>query len=210
MPAPKWLLSHFIATTGAGSVGVGAMRSWLLGLELWHIVNLAPWLSAGHLKCASQGTHSCAPASTTSSQCPPITISHLLALKAALNLNDTFDAAVWAIATIAFWCQCHLSEVCINYSFDPSIHPARSTPQKSGKTASNVPFHSFWAPSTKTKPHGKFIMWMDSGDASSAEWAFINHIERNSHAFHHSSVCLRVVNWLLPSHVQDVVHVSMQ
>jgi len=31
MPVPEWLLSHFITTKGAGSVGGGAMRTWLLG-----------------------------------------------------------------------------------------------------------------------------------------------------------------------------------
>ena len=61
IPTPKWLLSHLVATTGAGSVGAGAMRSWLLGLELWHIVNLTPWLGAGHLKRTAQ---ECVPCET--------------------------------------------------------------------------------------------------------------------------------------------------
>ena len=59
IPTPEWLLSHLVATTGAGSVGVGTMRSWLFGLELWHVVNLAPWLGAAHLKHTSQGA--CSP-----------------------------------------------------------------------------------------------------------------------------------------------------
>ena len=47
--------------------------------------------------------------------------------------------------------------------------------------ALNVLFHSFWAPPTKTKPHSKFIMWMDSMYPLSAEWAFNNHMKINSH-----------------------------
>ena len=43
MPTPEWLLSHFITTHGTGSVGGGSLRTWLLGLELWHIINSAPW-----------------------------------------------------------------------------------------------------------------------------------------------------------------------
>src|SRR5882672_1245804 len=104
-----------------------------------------------------------------------------MALRANLDLNDTFDAAVFATATIAFWCQCCMSEVCVDHPFDLLINPAWSTPQKPGKTASNIPFHAFWAPQTKTKPNGGFIMWMDSQCSCSAQWAFSNHLKINRH-----------------------------
>jgi len=101
-------------------------------------------------------------------------------MRTSLNLNDTFDTMVWAIAAIAFWCQCRLSEVCTDSSFDLSIHPSHSSPHKYGVTASNITFHSFWAPSKKMKLCGEFIMWTDSGDTSSAEWAFNNHMKINN------------------------------
>ena len=50
MPAPKWLISIFITTHGAGLVGGGTIRAWLLGLELWHVINGTPWHGATHLK----------------------------------------------------------------------------------------------------------------------------------------------------------------
>src|SRR5882724_3300818 len=61
MPAPEWLLSHFITTKGAGSVGAGAMKTLLLGLELWHVINFVPWHGAAHLKWAAQGAQTCTP-----------------------------------------------------------------------------------------------------------------------------------------------------
>ena len=64
MPTPEWLLSHFITTRRAGSVGSGAMNTWLLGLELWDIINSAPWHGPGHLKCATQGTRATMPSSS--------------------------------------------------------------------------------------------------------------------------------------------------
>jgi len=109
-----------------------------------------------------------------------VTLAHLLALRCCLNLNDIFDAAVYVTATVAFWCQCHLGEVCIENTFNPILHASHLTPQKSGKTSSNVIYHSFWAPSTKTKLHSKYIMWTDSGCQCSTEWAFNNHNVINS------------------------------
>jgi len=34
MPAPEWLLSTFITTRGADTVGSGTLRTWLLALQL--------------------------------------------------------------------------------------------------------------------------------------------------------------------------------
>jgi len=50
----EWLLSHFITAWGASSVGGGTMRTWLLGLELWHVVNAAPWQGSAHLRRVTQ------------------------------------------------------------------------------------------------------------------------------------------------------------
>jgi len=58
MPTPE-LLSYFIMTKGAGSVGGGVMRTWLLGLELWHIINSAAWHGTAHLKSNARCMFSC-------------------------------------------------------------------------------------------------------------------------------------------------------
>jgi len=152
MPAPKWLLSIFITTRGAGSVGGGSLRTWLLGLELWHIVNSAPWRGACHLKRATKGAHRQAPDDSSRPKCLPVTLAHLKLLRAHLNLNNTFDATVFAAAMVAFWCQCRIGEVCVDIQFNACMHATRDTPQKGGLTMSNIAFYSFWAPQTKTKP----------------------------------------------------------
>jgi len=43
MPASKYLLSTFVTTHRVGSVSKGAIKTWFLGLELWHC-NSSPWL----------------------------------------------------------------------------------------------------------------------------------------------------------------------
>ncbi|KAL6302380.1 hypothetical protein BKA93DRAFT_736848, partial [Sparassis latifolia] len=42
---------------------------------------------------------------------PPITLNMLLALKAILDLFNSFDACVWAAASCAFWGMMRFSEV---------------------------------------------------------------------------------------------------
>ena len=100
--APEWLLSVFITMRGAGAIRGGMLRTWLLSLQLWHVVNGAPWHGAAHLKSALQGSKSVTPATSSHTKCTPVTITHLQALRHNLNLNNTFDAAVSGTATLAF------------------------------------------------------------------------------------------------------------
>ena len=116
--------------------------------------------------------------------CPkhaPVTLPHLMALRDILDLTNTFDAAVFATTTVAFWCQCHMAEVLIDTIFNSLFHASHATQQKSGWTASKIKYHSFWAPSTKTSLHGEAIRWINSGYGSSADWAFQNHWKVSSH-----------------------------
>jgi len=181
MPAPEWWLSVFITTMGAGSVGGGAIMIWLLGLQLWHIVNGTPWNGTAHLQRAMQGSSSVAPLPTLQPRRAPVTLAHLIALRNTLDLNNTFDAAIFSAATVAFWCQCQLGEVCVDSLFDPTIHASCATQQKMGWTLSNIRFHYFWAFSMKTSPHGEEIRWTDSCCSCSTEWAFQNHWTVNLH-----------------------------
>ena len=106
MPAPEWLLSAFVTTRGAREVGKGTLSAWLLGLQLWHNVNNAPWHGGTHLKRALQGASQATPPSSKKSKQLPITLWHLQSLRHHLTLSNTFDAAVFATVCVSFWCQC--------------------------------------------------------------------------------------------------------
>jgi len=70
-----------------------------------------PWHGATHLKRAIQGSKSNAPPGASLSKQAPVTLAHLHTLHSSLDLNNTFDTAVFMMATVAFWCQCRLAEV---------------------------------------------------------------------------------------------------
>ena len=180
MPAPEWLLSSFLTTRGAGAVSKGMMVSWLQGLELWHAINNARWNGGSHLKRALQGSLSAAPPSSTKPRRKAVTIPHLKSLRKHLTLTNTFDAAVFATACVAFWGQCGLGEITVNGPFHPLKHASRSSQRKICSTASGVKFGGFWAPVTKTAACGQEILWTDSHCPCSAVWAFQNHLTINS------------------------------
>ena len=168
MPAPEWLLSAFITTRGAGEVGKGTLSAWLLGLQLWHNVNNAPWHGSTHLKRALQGASHAAPSTSKKSKRLPITLWHLQSLRCHLTLTNTFDAAVFAMACVAFWCQCQIAEVCMDGPFNPLRHATRGSLQQGGTTTTGVKFGGFRAPHMKTSPSGQDILWTDSSCPCSA------------------------------------------
>ncbi|KAG2033152.1 hypothetical protein BDR03DRAFT_1014610 [Suillus americanus] len=55
---------------------------------------------------------------------PPVTIDALCIVFDNLDLTLPFDAAVCAVALVAFWCCCHLGELIIQSPnlFDPLKH----------------------------------------------------------------------------------------
>lgn len=105
MPASETLLSMFVANYGAGHVAAGTISSWLSGLEMWHTVNNARWQGGAILKRTKKGAGKLAP---DSSKRPPrdlVSLDHMLALRAGLDLSNTLDASIWAAACVA-WRAC--------------------------------------------------------------------------------------------------------
>ena len=186
MPAAEPFLCIFITAHGAGKVGKGTLTSWLTGLKLWHTINGAPWLGKAHLSRAVKGATSFAPPSSTRPPRLPVMIDHLRTMKSNIQLSNPFDAAVWAIACIAFWSQCRLIELCVDGLFNPTQHAPKSTPLKSRKTSTGVEYGGFFSPSTKTKRTGEWICWTDSRCTCSTLTAFANHRKQNFHTPGHA------------------------
>lgn len=105
MPASEPLLSSFAASS-AGLTSEKTLSNWLAGLHYWHVVNGAPWHGADMLHHVRRGFAKLVPPSSKCAKHPPVTIKAMVALKAGLDLSNAFDAAVWAIACIAFWSCC--------------------------------------------------------------------------------------------------------
>lgn len=105
MPASEVLLASF-AADAAGRVSSSALNNWFAGLHFWHTVNGAGWNGGDMLTQTRKGVQKLVPISSKRAKRPPVTIEHMYALKAGLDLSNSFDASVWAVACIAFWSCC--------------------------------------------------------------------------------------------------------
>ena len=196
MPASEDILTLFVAAKGAHKVSATTIKHWLLGLELWHTVNGAPWLGASALKCAlkvtsifpfyfigsitvHQASASLAPASSTRPKRAPVTIDHLRSLRRHLDFTDPFEVTIFAGACVAFWAQARLGELIFDGSFDPLLHASRGDFTLSCSTSGRR-YGKLWVPRTKTKPLGDSLIFTDSNCECSAIAALLAHFQTNS------------------------------
>ena len=105
VPASAELLSLF-AAHHAGRASGKTLNNWLAGLHFWHVVNGAPWNGDDMLHHVRRGFTKLVPPSSKRAKRPPVTIDALCVLHDRLDLTNTFDAAVWAVASVAFWSCC--------------------------------------------------------------------------------------------------------
>lgn len=100
MPASEALVAAFVARH-AGLVRHDTIGGWLSGLSFWHAINGAKWPGGDVLKYTKKGAKKLEPPPLPKR--PPVTLEHMHALFTGLNLSNTFDAAVFAVACSAFW-----------------------------------------------------------------------------------------------------------
>ncbi|KAJ2911286.1 hypothetical protein MD484_g9128, partial [Candolleomyces efflorescens] len=102
MPASSNLLAAFVADQ-ASKASSSSINSWMSAVRAWHVINNAPWHGSSEFVCQVRlGALRMAPISSKKVPRNPVT------LQKALNLSDSFDAAVWAVACTAFWACCRL------------------------------------------------------------------------------------------------------
>ena len=123
MPASSELLALF-AAHHAGLASGKTLNNWLAGLHFWHIVNGATWNGDDMLHHVRRGFTKLVPPSSKRAKRPPVTIDALCVLHDRLDLANTFDAAVWALASVAFWSCCR-SALC-PFPFSPFFSPLYS------------------------------------------------------------------------------------
>ena len=199
MPASEFLLSMFITICSLGLVGNSAMKTWLEGLQLWHTINDTPW-HGSHLLCCTlrvclfkfptpskityslcvQGAAKVVPQTSHQAKRDPVTIDHLKVLHRHLDLMDTFNIAIFALACVAFWCCCHLRELLIDTKFNPVAHATCSTEITKGTTTNGTKFINLTIPHTKTEANGARIYMSDSTCEYSAISAFEHHLMSNN------------------------------
>ncbi|KAF8199587.1 hypothetical protein BJ912DRAFT_1020182 [Pholiota molesta] len=165
MPASEVLIAGFATAMAAGKVARTTLDNWLAGLHFWHTINGAPWHGRDMLRSVKGGV---------SKLRPPVTIQHLHMLRRGLDFSSSFDAAVWALACVAFWSCCRLGELLIpsRHAFLPMKHVARHCSTVFRVDAGNI--------RSTTHNLGADIVVTKIDDPSDPYLAFQHHLSTNS------------------------------
>ncbi|KAK0452512.1 DNA breaking-rejoining enzyme [Armillaria borealis] len=181
IPASEPLLALFVSEMGAGKVQPSTIDTWLSGLALWHDIQCAHWYGGRILSRTKQGAAAMAPPSPHTPRLP-VTEKHLNALRSHLCLEDPFDAAVWAVASVAWHSCSRLGELIFSKSkpFQPSRHVHRGCPRTLGKSSNDHEWMNLFIPFTKTtKYRGDWISITSTNDDLDPLAAIRNHLRVN-------------------------------
>ncbi|KAJ7128426.1 hypothetical protein C8R44DRAFT_549351, partial [Mycena epipterygia] len=181
MPASNFLLAAFIANH-VGSVSGGTVKSWMSGIKAWHDLNGAPWEGDDRWVELARRTANKEGTAFKCAQQGPVTVEHMLALRAALNLARPFDAATWSIATAAFWGCRRLGELTIPSpdKYDQKYHVSRGVIIKRIRPGSSSPATAVPLPWTKsTRERGATLTLTDRDDDLCPSKALNNHLSVN-------------------------------
>lgn len=181
MPASPYLLASFVSKH-AGRVSESCIDGWMSSLHAWHTVNNAPWKGDGSfVSQVKKGAAKLAPPPKPPRM--PVTLQHMKVLQRGLDLFNPFDAAVWAVATCAFWGCCRLGELTVEFdSFvDPKHSVLRSFANVSfGSSSSSAPIPgrtvSFRIPWTKTTRAEGAVLTISGEESLSPFHAMKNHL----------------------------------
>ncbi|KAF7344088.1 hypothetical protein MVEN_01698500 [Mycena venus] len=185
MPADRFLLAAFVAQA-IGTCTGKCIRNWLNGLRLWHIFNDAAWHGdEGWLpalkKAADKG-------GIPFKRPPrgPITREHLRALRASLDLNTPFGAAVWAAALATFWGCRRLGEMLIRSAakFSTLRDTCRSTriSRSSVNGHAVLAIHLVWTKTRGTEGGECFLTAIIGVDADLCPVMAVENHERINHS----------------------------
>ncbi|KAG1844079.1 hypothetical protein DFJ58DRAFT_717694 [Suillus subalutaceus] len=182
MPTSSKLLAAFLANA-AGTVSSSAANSWMADLHYWHSVNGADWHGGeSDVLChVRRGLSKLTPPSSKCSKCskcPPMILTALLQLASGLNLSNSFDITVFAIACVAFC----LGELLIPSpnTFDPVKHVNRSILPISVLDTDNVHCTTLQIPWTKTiNTEGAAISIMGHMHSTCPLNTLVHHLQSN-------------------------------
>ncbi|KAG1828841.1 hypothetical protein EV424DRAFT_1317714, partial [Suillus variegatus] len=129
-PSPDDSFSNACALIPFEPVSITVARKYLAAVRAWHIAQgwRPPLSSDDHARInwSLRGLDNLL-GSRRKPLRPPVTINMLHALKATLDLSDSFDACIWAMASCAFFGMMRFGEVAVGTraAFNPAKHLTR-------------------------------------------------------------------------------------
>ncbi|KAF9022555.1 hypothetical protein BDZ89DRAFT_956497, partial [Hymenopellis radicata] len=127
MPASMLLLAGFVGWAVERNTPGNTIGKWMSGLHGWHTLNRAEWFGGDEfISLLKFSANKMNPPNRRPVR-NPVSLEHLAALEAGLNMSNCFDAAVYAVAVCAFWGCCRLGELTVRSrsTFEARRHVTR-------------------------------------------------------------------------------------
>ncbi|KIL63348.1 hypothetical protein M378DRAFT_179309 [Amanita muscaria Koide BX008] len=128
LPAGEMLLATFVAML-AGTCSGATIHNKIHAIRAWHIQQNQPWRAGTLLNYVLKGAERATPEKSKQARRPPVTIHMLQELHLGLDKDDPQDVAVYAAATITFYGQLRLGELCTKWeaysTFNNRTHSTR-------------------------------------------------------------------------------------
>lgn len=148
-PADEFILCAFAASY-LGQISGSTVKGYLAGIRASHIRHGMLWQGGARLHYVVNGISNLAPSHSRCPIRPPVNRAMMRMLYDHLNFTSTFDIAVFATASIAFWGQCRLWELLTDSKSNIITNPL--------PTLNHLAFHSTscnltlpWTKTTKKK-----------------------------------------------------------
>ena len=181
-PVSQSNITSFIVSL-AGSYAGTTISNYVYGIRAWHILHGLEWkLDPLELEAALKGAERLAPLSSKRKKRQPYTVIFITTVRDQLNLDDPFDAAVFACLVICFYAMARLGEFLVPRldAFSPSHHVTVAH-LRVDRDASGLEVTVLHVPHTKAAPiEGEDVFWSSHPGPTDPYEALANHRQVNA------------------------------
>ena len=180
-PASQSLITSFIVSV-AGSYSGATISNYIHGIRSWHVLHGLEWrLIPLELDAALRGAERLAPPSSRRKKRQPYTPEFIAKIREHLNLDEPFDAAVFACLTTCFYAAARLGEFVVPRldAFSSSRHVTIAN-LRVDRNSSGLEVTVLHLPSTKAAPlEGEDVFWGSHPGPTDPYEALRNHQQVN-------------------------------
>lgn len=176
-PTSQPLIAAFVASL-AGSYSGSTISNYIHGIRAWHVLHGLEWkLNPMEMEALLKGAERLTPPTSKRKKRMPYTPEGIAAIRQQLNLEDPFDAAVFACLTTCFYAAARLGEFLVPRleAFKPEHHVTTEN-LRTERNHSNMEVTVLHVPRTKAAPlEGEDVFWSRQPGPSDPYEAMENH-----------------------------------